>query len=106
MDYKFSITSLRDNKLVLLRSCLFARLIDCINSLLDIIFKVSVILFQSSRLSTTDLGFPSVEVMYSTFGSSRVFNIITPPIERIYHINSHAVKRNWIPHQVRNDNQG
>lgn len=97
MGYRFSITSLRDNRLAAPRSCFFARLMDCINSLLDIIFNVSVILFQSSRLTTTALGLPSVEVMYSTFGRVRVFNMITPPIVQIYHIDRYAVKSIWFP---------
>ena len=73
MFYRFSNTSSKDNNLVLVRNCFLARLMDRVSSVLDIIFRVSVILFQSSRLRITDLGLPSGEVINSTFGNSNVF---------------------------------
>ena len=79
MFYKLSNTSLRDNNLVLFCNWNFARLIDCMSSLLDIIFSVSLILRQSSMLRTTDFGLPSEFVMNSTSGNSRVFGIVTSP---------------------------
>lgn len=79
MFYRFLNTSLKDSNLDLARNCCFARLMDCISSLLDIIFRVSLTLFQSSRLRTTDLGLPSGVVMNSIFGNSSVFDIIKFP---------------------------
>src|SRR3972149_1272736 len=75
MLYRFSNTSLRESNLALLRSCCFARLMECIKSLFDIILRVSFMRFQSSRLITTDLGLPSGEVMNSTFGASMILGI-------------------------------
>lgn len=75
MLYRFSNTSLRESNLALLRSCCFARLMECIKSLFDIILRVSFMRFQSSRLITTDLGLPSGEVMNSTFGASIILGI-------------------------------
>lgn len=72
MFYKFPNTSANDSSLVLVRNCCFACLIDCINSLLDIIFKVSLTLFQSSMLIMTDLGLPSGVVINSILGNSSV----------------------------------
>ena len=79
MFYRFSKTSSKESNLGLVRNCCFARLIDWINSLLDIIFRVSLILFQSSRLKTTDLGLPSGVVINSIFGSSSVLIIVKSP---------------------------
>lgn len=79
MFYRFSKTSSKDSNLVLVRNCCFARLIDWINSLLDIIFRVSLILFQSSRLKTTDLGLPSGVVINSIFGNSSGFSMAKSP---------------------------
>ena len=79
MFYKLSNTSSRESNLVLLRSWRFARLIDWISSLLDIIFSVSLILRQSSKLITTDLGLPSGVVMNSISGNSSVFGIVKSP---------------------------
>ena len=79
MAYRFWKTSSKENNFALPRSCCFAFLMDCNNSLFDMIFRVSVIRFQSSRLSTTDLGLPSGEVINSTFGISSCFNIEKPP---------------------------
>lgn len=100
MPYKFPNTSLRGCNLAPDLSCCFARLMEFINSLLDIIFRVSVIRFQSSMLITTDFGLPSSEVMNSTFGSSRVFNTVKPPfflselnLNEIYHKNNLLVKK-------------
>jgi hypothetical protein len=76
MSYKLSSTSSRESSLVLLRNWRFARLMDCISSLFDIIFSVSLILRQSSRLSTTDLGFPSGVVMNSISGNSNVLDMV------------------------------
>lgn len=76
MFYKSPNTSSKDSNLVLVRNCCFARLMDWINSLLDIIFSVSLILFQSSRLRTTDLGLPSGVVINSIFGNSTVDGIL------------------------------
>src|SRR4030067_1525621 len=75
MLYRFSNTSLRESNLALLRSCCFARLMECIKSLFDIILRVSFMRFQSSRLITTDLGLPSGDVMNSTFGASIILGI-------------------------------
>jgi len=69
----------RDNNLFLLCNWNFARLIDCMSSLLDIIFSVSLILRQSSMLRTTDFGLPSEFVMNSTSGNSSVFGMVTSP---------------------------
>ena len=79
MFYRLSNTSLKDNNLVLFCNWSFARLIDCMSSLLDIIFSVSLILRQSSMLRTTDFGLPSEFVMNSTSGNSRVLGIVTSP---------------------------
>lgn len=79
MFYKLSNTSSRDSNLVLLRNWRFARLIDWISSLLDIIFSVSLTLLQSSRLKTTDLGLPSGVVMNSISGNSSVFDMFKSP---------------------------
>jgi hypothetical protein len=80
MSYKLSNTSSREsNMVVLLRNWRFARLMDCISSLLDIIFSVSLILLQSSRLKTTDLGLPSGVVMNSISGNSSAFGIFKSP---------------------------
>ncbi len=98
MFYKFLNTSSKESNFDLLRSCCFARLMDCINSLLDIILRVSVIRFQSSRLSTTDLGLPSDEVIYSIFGISKVFSMIKFPyavINQLYHTDSNTVKKTF-----------
>jgi len=73
MFYRFSSTSSKESNLVPLRSCCLARLIDRINSLSDIIFRVSFILFQSSRLKTTDFGLPSGVVINSISGNPRDF---------------------------------
>ena len=80
MPYKLSNTSFRVSNFAPVRNCCFARLIDCINFLFDTIFKVSLILFQSLMLTTTDSGFPSGVVIYSTFGSSRAFNTGRPSL--------------------------
>jgi hypothetical protein len=80
MFYKLSNTSLRESNLVvLLRNWRFARLMDWISSLLDIIFRVSLILRQSSRLKTTDLGLPSGVVMNSISGNSSAFGMFKSP---------------------------
>lgn len=79
MLYRFSNTSSKESNFVPLLSCFFARLIDWINSLFDIIFKVSITFFQSSRLKTTDFGLPSGVVMYSILDSSNTLSIIIPP---------------------------
>ena len=83
MSYRFSNTSLKDSNLALARNSCFARLIDCINSLLDIIFRVSLTLSQSLRLKTTDLGLPSGVAINSTFGNSSVFSNVKPPFTLI-----------------------
>lgn len=85
MFYKLSNTSLRDSNLVLLRNWRFARLMDWISSLLDMIFSVSLILLQSSRLRTTDLGLPSGVVMNSISGNSSVFGIVKSPCFLLMH---------------------
>jgi hypothetical protein len=80
MVYKLSNTSSRESNLVvLLRNWRFARLMDWISSLLDIIFSVSLILLQSSRLKTTDLGLPSGVVMNSISGNSSAFDMFKSP---------------------------
>jgi hypothetical protein len=79
MFYKLSNTSLKDNSLVLFCNWSLARLIDCISSLLDIIFNVSLILRQSSMLRTTDFGLPSGVVMYSISGNSSILGITMCP---------------------------
>ncbi len=84
MGYKFSITSSRDNSFTPERSCCFARLTDCINSLLDMIFSVSLILFQSSMLKITDLGLPSGVVMNSIFGNSSALSMIKSPYKHYF----------------------
>ena len=83
MAYRFLNTSSKDSNLVLARNSFFALRIDCINSLLDIIFKVSLTLSQSLRLSTTDLGLPSGVVINSTFGNSSVLSNLKPPFSSI-----------------------
>src|SRR3972149_8941161 len=85
MFYKLSNTSSRDSNLVLLRNWRFARLMDWISSLLDMIFSVSLILLQSSRLKTTDLGLPSGVVMNSISGNSSVFGIVKSPCFFLIH---------------------
>src|SRR4030043_1391996 len=80
MFYKLSNTSSRESNLVvLLRNWRFARLMDWISSLLDIIFSVSFILLQSSRLKTTDFGLPSGVVMNSICGNSSAFGMFKSP---------------------------
>lgn len=79
MSYRFSNTSLKDSNLVLERNSFFAFRIDCINSLLDIMFRVSLTLAQSLMLRTTDLALPSGVVINSTFGSSSVFSNVKSP---------------------------
>ena len=82
MLYRFSNTSLRESNLELLRICCFARLMECIKSLFDIILRVSFMRFQSSRLITTDLGLPSGEVMNSTLGASMILGIVNTSLFR------------------------
>ena len=107
MFYRLSNTSLKDNNLVLFCNWSFARLIDCMSSLLDIIFSVSLILRQSSMLRTTDFGLPSEFVMNSTSGNSRVLGIVTSPCSLLtvslaksrgrvnkWRLNLQAVKKN------------
>jgi len=79
MCYKLSNTSSRVSNLALLRNCCFARLIDCMNSLFDIILRVSLILFQSSIRKTTDFGLPSGVVIYSISGNSSTLGIVMYP---------------------------
>ena len=80
MFYKLSNTSSRESNLVvLLRNWRFARLMDWISSLLDIIFSVSLILRQSSKLKTTDFGLPSGVVMNSISGNSSAFDMFNSP---------------------------
>src|SRR4030042_3548460 len=80
MFYKLSNTSSRESNLVvLLRNGRFSRLMDWISSLLDIIFSVSFILLQSSRLKTTDFGLPSGVVMNSICGNSSAFDMFKSP---------------------------
>lgn len=79
MSYKFPNTFSKVRSLVFVRNWRFARLMDWINSLLDMIFRVSFIFSQSSMLSTTDLGLPSGVVMNSMRGNFTVIGIITTP---------------------------
>ncbi len=83
MSYRFSNTSLKDSNLLWERNSFFALLIDCINSLLDIICNVSLTRSQSLRLRTTDLALPSGVVINSTFGSSSVFSNVRSPFSLI-----------------------
>ena len=83
MAYRFWNTSSKDSSRALARNSFFAFLIDCINSLFDIIFRVSLTLSQSLRLKTTDLGLPSGVVINSTFGNSSVFSNVKPPFALI-----------------------
>ncbi len=78
--WNYLTVSALDSNLDLACNCCFARLMDCISSLLDIIFRVPLILFQSSRLRTTDLGLPSGVVMNSIFGNSSAFDMIKLPL--------------------------
>lgn len=80
MSYRFLNTSSKDSNFVLPRNCFFASLTDWINSLFDIILRVSLNLFQSSRLKTTDFGLPSDVVINSTSGSSIVFCMVKIPV--------------------------
>jgi len=97
MFYRFSKTSSKESNLVLVRNCCFARLIDCINSLLDIILRVSFILCQSSILITTDFGLPSGVVINSTLGISTVFNTVKSPCRLIMDslLKENGISQQW-----------
>lgn len=81
MLYESPNTSSNESSFALVFSCRFARLMESLSSLLDMIFRVSFTLLQSSMLMMTDLGVPSVVVMNSTFGNTSdnaIFNTSLP----------------------------